>query len=77
MSVYEPNKAYEWQPEDKFVLTGTEVAIVVHLINNLVQDPEYKIFKLISECSANINNILKRNEHLLNEIVQPEEDVKT
>lgn len=70
---YDPNKNYQWDAEDEFILKGKEVEAISLLVRVLQSEPEYKKFLLIQKTSTFIENLFKRNANVLEEI-QPQNE---
>jgi CRISPR/Cas system type I-B associated protein Csh2 (Cas7 group RAMP superfamily) len=59
MATYDSTKRYSWNPEDKFVLTGSQFGIVLNALRAVLNTEEAARILLINEA----NNAIERALH--------------
>lgn len=53
------NKAYKWNPEQEFKISGKEFANILHALKSILETPESKAIILAYEAAKNVETILE------------------
>lgn len=65
---FNPTSSYQWQVDDKFIVTGKELEILNFTIKILQSRSEYKEFLLIQQAGKFLDKVFERNIDLLEEV---------
>jgi len=55
---FDPNKKYQWQPEDKFELDGFQFSVMLNAIRAFLSSEDAMKVLLLKEASDNLEKVL-------------------
>jgi hypothetical protein len=58
MATYDPNKAYTWGPDTKFVLSGQDFSLILHTLRGILSTKEATNVILAYEANKKIEGIM-------------------
>jgi hypothetical protein len=58
MATYDPNKAYTWEPNTKFVLSGQDFSLLLHSVRGILSTKEATNVILAYEMNKKIEEIM-------------------
>lgn len=60
MAVYDPNKKYKWNPEDKFEMSGAQFAEILNGFRTILSSPEAQIILRVQQANNAVEDIIAK-----------------
>lgn len=72
-NIFNPSKSYQWEPTDKFEISGMEFNILLQSLRAVLRTEDAMRILLIKEASDNLENVLKKavNSGVVKEAIPP------
>ena len=76
---FDPNKGYQWQPNDSFIFSGEEYSVILGTLRSILETKEANTVFLAQRASEALHRALVTSVEngIANEIIEDSKDEKT